>query len=184
MAKKTLHFDAGRFQHRHTRSWRSPAALRSSGFYACALTPSRMSPCQEPGRRQAASASTRLGVRVPHGIRSEALECVQLAAAFLPASLLAGITKLFPFQLGFLCVPARVPASKQAGAKAAASCAHSKASLPKLKRSLRILGEWVPRMSRGAIPVRPESLRGFSSSGIDRMASTCRDLIALLYAIM
>ena len=131
---------------RRARFCRSSADLRSSGFYACALTPSRMSPCQEPGRRQAASASTSLGVRVPHGIRSEALECAQLAAAFLPASLLAGITKLLPFQLGFLCVPARLPASKRAGAKAAASCTHSKASLRKLKRSLRILGEWVRRM--------------------------------------
>jgi hypothetical protein len=47
-------------------------------------------------------------VQFPHGVRSEALECVQLAAAFLPASLLAGITKSLQFR--FLSALSRVQA--------------------------------------------------------------------------
>jgi len=50
--------------------------------------------------------------------RCEALECGREAAAFLPASLLAGFR-----------VRARFPASKLAGGKAAASRPHSKAPL-------------------------------------------------------
>jgi hypothetical protein len=74
--------------------------------------------------------------------QSEALECVQLAAAFLPASLLApnvapglspacadlkvgatcGISTATSLSRGLLSVPAGFPASKLAGEKAAASC--------------------------------------------------------------
>jgi len=67
---------------------------------------------------------------VPHGERSEALECAQLAAAFRPASSLAGKAALAgPGDVGTISVMARLPASKLAGEKAAARCTHSKASL-------------------------------------------------------
>jgi hypothetical protein len=69
--------------------------------------------------------------RSPASIQSEALECVQLAAAFLRASLLAGTSNTSAIRSSFSnSLPrAQVPASKLAGAKAAASCTHSKASL-------------------------------------------------------
>ena len=53
----------------------------------------------------------------PPGDRCEALECVQLAAAFPFVSLLANVL-----------IGNAIPASKLAGEKAAASCTHSKAS--------------------------------------------------------
>jgi len=62
---------------------------------------------------------------------SEALECVQLAAAFAPASLLAGTfarDKEIGGKMGVVLVM-EIPASELAGGKAAASCTHSKASL-------------------------------------------------------
>ena len=61
---------------------------------------------------------------------SEALECVQLAAAFRSASSLAGKAALMGLgDDGTFSVMAQLPASKPAGEKAAASCTHSKASL-------------------------------------------------------
>jgi len=56
---------------------------------------------------------------------------VQLAAAFPPASSLAGIsiTSTTPILPPISLSRAKVPANKLAGAKAAASCTHSKASL-------------------------------------------------------
>jgi len=73
----------------------------------------------------------------PVGIRSEALECVQLAAAFAPASLLAGIRDCTESKRIQSEVVIENPASLLAGKKAAASCTHSKASLrmPPVKRS-------------------------------------------------
>ena len=66
-----------------------------------------------------------------YGVRGEALECVQLAAAFSPASLLAG-TFARVKEIGAkmrVALVMEIPASELAGRKAAASCTHSKASL-------------------------------------------------------
>ena len=84
--------------------------------------------CQEENRPRVRDTKV---VGVPHGVRSKALECVQLAAAFSPASLLAGspaITEIVLMSPG--PANAAFPASELAGQKAAASCTHSKAPLP------------------------------------------------------
>jgi hypothetical protein len=68
---------------------------------------------------------------IPTGVRGEALECVQLTVAFVPACLPAGTfarDQEIGSKMGIVLVT-EIPASKLAGGKAAASCTHSKASL-------------------------------------------------------
>jgi hypothetical protein len=63
-------------------------------------------------------------------VRSEALECVQLAAAFSGGSLLPALVLGRPGQAPFTGgTPVEQTSRQQAGAKAAASCTHSRTSL-------------------------------------------------------
>ena len=122
---------------------RSPAFLTAGlGRTGCGNTPpmgirseALAARCRFPFRKLACgNSSLQRGLSIPPtrprpSPRSEALECVQLAAAFLPASSLAGISTPASVCIRIPSLQPRVPASELAGEKAAASCTHSKASL-------------------------------------------------------
>ncbi|MGO8786177.1 MAG: hypothetical protein ACLQVL_02175 [Terriglobia bacterium] len=82
-----------------------------------------------PLKNQPAEAGAFLGGAV-HDAWSEALECVQLAAAFAPVSSLAGRgSRSNEIESKQGVRDPEIPASKLAAEKAAASCTHSKALL-------------------------------------------------------